>query len=186
MIRRLYRWIRRIAYCRGFGIQSPNDFAFVNDVIYETLPYYCYEVLHGRAYPDGPHYREKVNRLLFRIVNWAHPKYVVEEGGGDGSCTDYIRAACSCHKSFSEEGKTDFIHIGHTSDNEEAYKRLHRLAHGGTILVIGHIHDSKANELCWKRIEKSKHTGVTFDLYDVGIVFFDKKRYKKNYKINFF
>ncbi len=186
MIPRLYRWIKRIAYCKGFGIQSPNDFAFVNDVIYETLPYYIYSDLHERDYPEGPHYREKVNRLLFRIVNWAHPKTIIEEGSGDGSCTDYIKAACPHFKSFSEEGKTDFIHIGHTENNEKAYKRLHRLAHEGTILVIGHIHDNKANENWWKHIEKSKYTGVTFDLYDIGIVFFDKKRYKKNYKINFF
>ena len=37
----------------------------------------------------------------------------------------------------------------------------------------------------WHRIEQDARTSVTFDLYYCGIVFFDKSRYKHNYKINF-
>jgi hypothetical protein len=34
-------------------------------------------------------------------------------------------------------------------------------------------------------VERDVRTGVTFDLYYCGIVFFDKKRHKMNYKVNF-
>ena len=37
----------------------------------------------------------------------------------------------------------------------------------------------------WHEVERDVRTGVTFDLYYCGIVFFDKKRHKMNYKVNF-
>ena len=37
----------------------------------------------------------------------------------------------------------------------------------------------------WHEIEADDRTVITYDLYYCGIVFFDKTRYKHNYKINF-
>jgi hypothetical protein len=37
----------------------------------------------------------------------------------------------------------------------------------------------------WKEWVQDERVGVTFDLYYCGIVFFDKKRYKFYYVINF-
>ena len=34
-------------------------------------------------------------------------------------------------------------------------------------------------------IVASESTGITFDLYDIGLVFFDKARYKQHYIVNF-
>ena len=43
---------------------------------------------------------------------------------------------------------------------------------------------SKARDV-WREIVADERTGITFDLYYCGIVLFDKKRHKQNYKINF-
>jgi hypothetical protein len=51
-----------------------------------------------------------------------------------------------------------------------------------TILVV---EDIWRNWLLWQQIARDPRTGTTFDLYYSGIVFFDTKRYKHNYKINF-
>ena len=40
----LWVWLRRIGNCRGFGIQSPADYAFVRYVVNEHWPYYQYRV----------------------------------------------------------------------------------------------------------------------------------------------
>ena len=36
-----------------------------------------------------------------------------------------------------------------------------------------------------RQIVASESTGSTFDLYDIGLVFFDKARYKQHYIVNF-
>jgi len=51
-----------------------------------------------------------------------------------------------------------------------------------SVLVVTGI--SKVRRL-WRQIVDDERTGITFDLYYCGIVLFDKKRHKQNYKINF-
>ena len=51
-----------------------------------------------------------------------------------------------------------------------------------TVLVV---EDICRNRPLWQQIARDQRTGTTFDLYYCGIVFFDTKRYKHNYKINF-
>ena len=41
------------------------------------------------------------------------------------------------------------------------------------------------NRKWWEQIVASESTGITFDLYDIGLVFFDKARYKQHYIVNF-
>ena len=40
-------------------------------------------------------------------------------------------------------------------------------------------------KLWWKEVVADERTGVTFDLYDVGLVFFDKSRVKEHRIVNF-
>ena len=37
----------------------------------------------------------------------------------------------------------------------------------------------------WKEVIADPRTGITFDLYDVGLVFFDKERVKEHRIVNF-
>ena len=37
----------------------------------------------------------------------------------------------------------------------------------------------------WKQLRKHTRVGVTFDLYDLGILFFDKSRAKQDYIVNY-
>ena len=61
-------WLSRIHCCRGFGIQSPTDYAFVRYVVNEHWPYYAYDVLR-----DDDWLREKLGRLYMRLANWRQP-----------------------------------------------------------------------------------------------------------------
>ena len=68
--RRIWNWCCRFRHRCGYGVHSPSDFFLITSVIYEILPYYAYEWLKASASSKTlPHYREKVNRLLFRLVN---------------------------------------------------------------------------------------------------------------------
>ena len=51
--------------------------------------------------------------------------------------------------------------------------------------IVGGIHESREKRKWWEQIVTSESTGITFDLYDIGLVFFDKARYKQHYIVNF-
>lgn len=54
-----------------------------------------------------------------------------------------------------------------------------------TLVVVRKINSDNGARRCWKEIVDDERNVVTFDLYYCGIVFFDKKRYKQNYIVNF-
>lgn len=81
------KWIRRKRNSRGFGVQSPGDFFFVQHVLREKSCYYGYEELHEVQRSVGSaamHYPGEINRLLFRLANYVHPEVIVEVGTGAG------------------------------------------------------------------------------------------------------
>jgi len=53
------------------------------------------------------------------------------------------------------------------------------------LCVIADIYNSSRNKKIWRSIKSDSRVFVTFDLYDVGIVFFDSKFNKQNYIVNF-
>lgn len=95
----------------------------------------------------------------------------------------------------SEKNKIDYIlqshetpvlyHIAHTSDYKEVYEKIISNVSDGDCLVISYPYKDKNKKLWWQTVVKDDRTGVTFDLYDIGIVFFDKKRVKENRIVNF-
>ena len=79
------RWIWRRLNSAGYGVQSPNDFYFVQHVLREKAPYYAYAVLkelHEQYAACLPCYPEAVCKLLFRLTNHVHPSRVIEVGSG--------------------------------------------------------------------------------------------------------
>lgn len=61
------RWWHR----HGFGIQSPNDYEFVRDVLFESLPYYAYSEQHLTKKSEQQLYRLRIyfsNNLLACIT----------------------------------------------------------------------------------------------------------------------
>ena len=88
----LYRrivWLSRIHRCRGFGIQSPTDYAFVRYVVNEHWPYYAYEEL-----TDKDWLKQKLGRLYFRIANWRQPQAILEICGSGQSYVRYFQTGC--------------------------------------------------------------------------------------------
>jgi predicted O-methyltransferase YrrM len=77
--------MRRTLNSLGYGVQSPNDFYFVQSVLRERTPYYAYATLAEVAENAGkglPHYAGAVERMLFRLANYVHPSTIVEVGAG--------------------------------------------------------------------------------------------------------
>ena len=79
----------------------------------------------------------------------------------------------------------DLVHIAHTPDYEKVFEALLPFAGPHTCFVIGKPYLTGEKKRWWKSVIDDSRTGVTFDLYDVGVVFFDKNRVKEHRVVNF-
>lgn len=219
---RVWNWCRRFRYRCGYGVHSPSDFFLITFVIYEKLPYYAYVRLRElrRRVEHLPHYREKVDKLLLRLVNHIRPSVLLEFGTGSGSNTLYLAAGNRQMKVFTSDGHCKdevkklfedipqihyveddidealrnwednldspvMVHIAHTPNYREVFEKCLPLAGEKTCFLIGSPYQDEEKKQWWKEIIKDERTGVTFDLYDLGLVFFDKRRVKEHRVVNF-
>ena len=203
--RRIWNWCCRFRHRCGYGVHSPSDFFLITSVIYEKLPYYAYDCLKASASSKTlPHYREKVNRLLFRLVNYFCPTTLVEVGKGNGDAFRYMQAACTSMDAISLDGsdweevrrqlekelkrmkQVDFLHIAHTPYYKEVFEMVFPYLHERSSVIVGEIYASKERKAWWKQLTSDERIRLTFDLYDIGLMFLDTKRYKQNFTVNFF
>ena len=203
-VRRYWNWCRRFRHRCGYGVHSPSDFFLITSVIYEKLPYYAYNTLEKKHFSNYlPHYRKKVNRLLFRLVNHLRPQSLIEVGVGNGASISYMRAACASMKSYTIKGKDagktlrkldedvralgglDLLHIGHTPYYKEVFEQVLPFVNDRSCIIVGNLYQSKEKKAWWKGLADDERVQLTFDLYDIGLVFFNKKRIKQNYIVNF-
>ena len=163
-------YLKRIAYCRGFGIQSPTDYWFVRYVINEHWSYYQYQSLGE----NDDWLTRKLGRLYFRIANWIQPQ-IIEAN----SYQEYFHAGCQ-HARFGESSELLFIDLD--GDCRQSPSYIYNKVNDQSVLRVGGIRKDRA---FWNELRNDERARVTFDLYYCGIVLFDKKRHKQNYIINF-
>ena len=198
-IKTWWRWFRRCGLSRGFGVQSPSAYSFIRYVVNEHYPYYAYSELKDRL--DSLSRREhKFGRLLLRLANFWQP---------DVRYTDaykylpYLYAGC--HRSevkdladFAADAakiaidKTDFSSQStlvvldlSTYDIARIITEILPLCTPKTMLVLLNMQNRKKVIEEWLKIQDSVYSGITYDLYYAGIVFFDKSIYKQHYEVNF-
>ena len=221
-LQRGWNWCRRFRNRCGYGVHSPYDFYLITFVIYEKLPFYAFSPLHHLRrlvyYLHG--HREKVDNLLFRMVNHLRPHLIFEFGTGSGMSTRYMSEVGSeieintfadnkemqVERIFSSKPNIhylvespdlanniireisqvpDIVHIAHTDNYKNAFEQMLAYVDDNTCFIISCPYLDKAKTEWWKEVVKDNRTGVTFDLYDIGIIFFDKKRVKENRVVNF-
>ncbi len=201
---RLWNWCCRFRHRCGYGVHSPADFFLITSVIYEKSPYYAYRTLKERGFSNFlPHYRGKVNRLLFRLVNYLQPRSLIEVGFGNGASMSYMRAASRRMHSVTMKGRQrektlqqlrtelaacqqiDCLHIAYTDHYREVYEQALPYVGPKSWFIIGGIHSGKERSKWWKQVVADPRAVITYDLYDVGLVFFPEKRYKQHYIVNF-
>ena len=188
IFRRAWNWCCRFRHRCGYGVHSPSDFHFITFVIYERLPFYAYTPLHRlrRGVLHLPHYREKVDRLLFRTLDQKDQEKV-DRLLGENSRITYEKCELKdgIEHFLSENHCPDLIHIAHTPYYKEVFDLLLPKVKSETCMIIGQPYATAEKKQWWKEVVADERTGVTFDLYDVGLVFFDKSRVKEHRIVNF-
>lgn len=77
-----------------------------------------------------------------------------------------------------------FIDANHTHAGTRAYFNvLAEKVHAKSVVVVDDIHYNKEMEKAWHEICEDERVTSTMDLYQMGLVFFDKDYWKRDYRI---
>lgn len=195
--REMVTWLSRITHCRGFGVQSPSAYRFIRYVVNEHYPYYAYADLR-EEFPNIGSTDEKLCRLYFRIANYQQPMTFINIGRSDAALVAYVNAGCrktrviDYRDTYAVERNKPYDSIPSPLLFRINLKDVHREFSpcfidnipDDSIMILEGIKGSHAAREIWKSMMNDSRTGVTFDLYYCGILFFDK-RIKQNYIVNF-
>lgn len=166
-------WLTRFRYRKGYGVHSPFAFRFITDVIYERHPFYAYRELDG-SLPLGMRLRRRRGlHLLLRLANHLQPRTIVVPPDAWWE-KRYLQGGCRKAGFWCDwpPGTADICLLRAPSD--EAVKHLGR----HSVLLLDNLHRHRE----WFR---SLPSAVSFDLYDLGIAFFDTQFDKQYYIVNF-
>ena len=191
-LRRIIVWFARIGHCRGFGVQSPWAYRMVRYVINEHYPYYAYGPL-AEAFPCHDAVTRKLRELCLRLANHVQPRTVTAYGCADSAVEAYVKAGCKaadykeapCGAVQGAAGTADLALIWPGAGAGKAFAAVVGGARNGTVAVLFGIRGDKDMRRLWRGAVAGLKGVVTFDLYYCGLVFFDGKRFKQNYIINF-
>lgn len=203
-LKRPFIWLLRFRHRCGYGVHSPFAFNLITQVIYERTPYYKYKDLaeeEKRLAPEKDknwkYESKKIKRLLFRLVNEAQPNVVVDAGTLAASSlylkagkvgADYLAATELSELFLEADVPVDFLYL-HDYRRPAFVEEVFRVCAARTcrksVFVVEGIRYTPEMFALWKRMQQDEKAGVTFDLYDLGIIFFDKTKIKQDYIVNF-
>ncbi|WP_336527659.1 hypothetical protein [Bacteroides acidifaciens] len=201
-IKRPFIWLSRFRYRCGYGVHSPFAFSLITDVIYEKMPYYAYASLEKeqkRLVRERGYSRDsqKVNRFLFRLVNKVQPATIVEVGRPSVASlylqsakpsAEYLFASDLSELFLDTDVPVDFLYLNDYRNPELLEKVFDICVRRTTLKSVFVVHGicySKEMKALWKRLQEDERVGITFDLYDLGLLFFDKTKIKQHYIVNF-
>ena len=188
-IKRFFIWLARCRYSRGFGIQSPNDYYFVMNVINEHAPFYAYSDLK-QCFPHVYRRKRRMAELLLRLANWLQPEKVALLSNVDPIYVEYIKAGCNkaIVSANWKSNETKMFVIDRDAVNrsvaiDSAYPSIDSiLSTDETVIVITDIYGT--NKSLWNELLERGTSIIIFDLYHIGIILCKKNRYKIKYNLN--
>lgn len=191
-VQRYLHWLRRIKYCRGFGVQSPSAYRFIRYVINEHYPYYAYDELR-KELPRLDSLTRKRMELYFRIANYRQASLWLDFCERNDVIATYVGRGCHATQvrritdlqQITADDRIEVLRICPIAGCESLLAAALKQADDRTLFVIEDIGYNDTAKRMWHTLLESDITSVSYDLYYLGIAFFDRKRYKANYVVNF-
>lgn len=185
-------FVRRFTHSRGFGIQSPSAYRFDREVINAHHPYDAYADLK-QAFPQQDRLTLKLARMYFRIAHAMQARQWALCTHRNDVYRAYVQAGCRMASlvDVDEVGEVDKVaesDVLVTTMEDDRWPMCEAFvsrAHERSILIVEGIYASKKAKMRWKELVNDERTGVAFNLYDCGIIFFDHTKSKQVYIINF-
>lgn len=191
-VQRYLHWLRRIKYCRGFGVQSPSAYRFIRYVINEHYPYYAYDELR-KELTRLDSLTRKCMELYFRVANFRQASLWLDFCERNDVIATYVGRGCHATqvrritdlRQITADDRIEVLRICPTAGSEAVLEAALQQADDHTLFIIEDIGYNDTAKRMWQKLLESDITSVSYDLYYLGIVFFDRKRYKNNYIVNF-
>ncbi len=181
-------WLRRFRHRCGYGVHSPFAFQFITEVLYERGAYYAYRQLDLQlpAFVRLLRLRPlKLLHMLFRVANYVHPRHACHLGA-DPLPLSYMRSAvpsaqwadtlCDAALFSLDLLYVDLRHLAAPVPD------LLNALHPDSVLIFDHL---RHNLPLWQQLLADPRVAITFDLYDVGILMFNKRLNRQDYIVNF-
>ena len=166
-------WMLRFRHRRGYGVHSPFAYEFLTNVVYEKGEFYQYSTLDRELALKQRFRIRQCLHLMFRLSNHLQPGTAfVDEPTGQAA--RYVMAGChKCRLTDKpDDDELDLCLLA--SPNDQAACRIRE----GGVLVVDNLRQHHA----WFA---SLPAVLTFDLWDMGIAFFDSRYNKQHYIVNF-
>ncbi len=191
-VQRYLHWLRRIKYCRGFGVQSPSAYRFIRYVINEHYPYYAYDELRKELTRLDSLTRKRME-LYFRVANFRQASLWLDFCERNDVIATYVGRGCHATQvrritdlqQITADDRIEVLRICPTAGSEAVLEAALQQADDHTLFIIEDIGYNDTAKRMWQKLLESDITSVSYDLYYLGIAFFDRKRYKANYVVNF-
>lgn len=191
-VQRYLHWLRRIKYCRGFGVQSPSAYRFIRYVINEHYPYYAYDELR-KELPRLDSLTRKRMELYFRVANFRQASLWLDFCERNDVIATYVGRGCHATqvrritdlRQITADDRIEVLRICPIAGCEALLEAALQQTDDHTLFIIEDIGYNDTAKRMWHTLLESDITSVSYDLYYLGIAFFDRKRYKNNYIVNF-
>lgn len=190
----LKRWsrVKRWPRTQGFGVQSPWAYRYIRYVIAEHASYYAYEKL-DKEYATALQVDRDLSRLYLRVANHCQARRWGFAINQYDMKADYVRCGCKSTEIVDrvnghvaiDVADCDVLVMTLESNWREVFESFAASARPSSLLIVEDIHRTRKARDLWKKIQADSRSGITFDLYDCGLVFFDRGKHKQHYAVNY-
>jgi hypothetical protein len=160
------------------GLHSPFVYRLVDKVIYDFTTKNVYTELEKQL--NNGQKLNKVDKLLYRIVNDAQPGQVYFGNRTEPSYQVIIKAAAP--RSQTNASQPVELILLDASDLAGGFETYLPVVHEQTLMIVNHVY---RNPDVWNTIKAHPRVTITVDLFWIGLVYFRKGQVKEDFKIKF-
>ena len=193
-----WRWWFNASNSKGHGMHSPFVFDFIISVLNDDRDFYAFQQIQNIKSMTKK--ERKINRLLFRMVDYYQPKNIICIGNDNSIQTQYLAAAShlieinsinesdSLQSTIDKIENVDFVvlNIKKSNDTLNQFEILLSAFQNKSFFILNKIHSNKGAKANWQSIQNQSSVKATIDLFHLGIVLFNQDfKVKQHFKVRF-
>ncbi len=182
-LRHFFSYLSRMPRTYGFGVQSPFAYRFVRQTVNGHNDFLLSPEVE-LLFSTLPRKRRRVYLLFLRFASFMKGKACFLSPEFHDACLTQAMHAVGCEAC----GDLSSFPVVSFSIITPAFRDwdglFDRMDTNGMVVIWG-IRDKRDDYRYWRQLVEDKRTFVSFDLYDVGVLFFDPKMFKRTYCCNY-